>query len=45
MEFAYYNGWGPGWYGPYGSPGLYPYAGYSWYPGGSGWYGGIGIGF
>lgn len=45
MEFAYYYGWGPGWYGPYGGPGLYPYAGYTWYPGGSGWYGGIGIGF
>ena len=45
MEFAYYDGWGPGWYGPYGGPGLNPYAGYAWSPGGSGWYGGIGIGF
>lgn len=45
MEFAYYYGWGPGWYGPYGGPGLHPYAGYAWYPGDGGWYGGIGIGF
>jgi hypothetical protein len=34
--------WGPGWgWGP----GVFPYAGYAWGRGGSGWYGGIGIGF
>jgi hypothetical protein len=47
MEFAYYYGfgWGPGWYAPGWSPRVYPYGGYAWYRGGSGWYGGIGIGF
>jgi hypothetical protein len=45
MEFAYHYGWGSGWYGPYGGPSIYPYGGYAWYPGGSGWYGGIGLGF
>jgi hypothetical protein len=44
-EFAYSDGWGSGWYGPYGGPRVYPYGGYAWYPRGSGWYGGIGIGF
>ena len=43
MEFAYYYGWGSGWYGPYGGPSIYPYGGYAWYPGRSGWYGGIGF--
>jgi hypothetical protein len=39
------SGWG-GWYGPgWWRPGLYPYGGYAWFPGGSGWYGGVGIGF
>jgi hypothetical protein len=32
--------WGPGW-----GPRVHPYAGYSWGPWGSGWRGGIGIGF
>ena len=47
MEFACYYGcdWGPGWYSPYWGPRLRPFGGYAWYPGGSGWYGGIGIGF
>ena len=31
-----YWGWGPG---------VFPYAGYGWGRGGSGWYGGIGLGF
>lgn len=34
-----------GWYGAYGWPRVYPYGGYAWYPRGSGWYGGVGIGF
>jgi hypothetical protein len=47
MELAYYYdyGWGSGWYGPSGGPSLFPYGGYAWYPGGRGWYGGVGIGF
>jgi hypothetical protein len=34
----YYGGW-------YGWPRVVPYGGYAWYPGGSGWYGGVGFGF
>ncbi len=45
MEFTYFYGWGPGWYGPCCGPRLYPFGGYAWYPRGSGWYGGIGVGF
>ena len=45
MEFAYSYGWGSGRYWPNGGPSVYPYSGYAWYPGGSGWYGGIGLGF
>jgi hypothetical protein len=37
-----WNGWyGTGWWGPR----VYPYGGYAWFPGGSGWYGGLGFGF
>ncbi len=32
--------WGPGW-----GPRVHPYAGYGWGPWGSGWRGGVGIGF
>jgi hypothetical protein len=35
----------PGYSRPYYSPRVAPYGGYGWYPGGSGWYGGIGLGF
>lgn len=45
MEFAYAYGWGSGRYWPYGGPSVYPYGGYAWFPGGSGWYGGIRLGF
>ena len=45
MELAYYTAGGAAGYGAYGGPSLYPYAGYGWGRGGSGWYGGIGIGF
>jgi hypothetical protein len=42
---ALYAGWwgGCGW-GCW-RPGVFPYAGYGWGPAGSGWYGGIGLGF
>jgi len=43
---ALYAGWwgGYGYWGPWG-PALFPSAGYGWGPRGSGWYGGIGVGF
>ncbi len=39
-----------GWWGGYScagcrGPGFFPYAGYGWGPRGSGWYGGVGLGF
>jgi hypothetical protein len=37
--------WGPGWGWGHWGPGVFPYAGYAWGRGGSGWYGGVGIGF
>jgi hypothetical protein len=37
--------WGPGWGWGSWRPGVFPYAGYGWGPRGSGWYGGIGLGF
>jgi hypothetical protein len=40
---ALYAGWWSGW--GYWGPGAYPFAGYGWTRAGSGWYGGIGIGF
>jgi hypothetical protein len=43
---ALYASWWSGYpYAGYWRPGLYPYAGYGWGRGGSGWYGGIGLGF
>ena len=43
---ALYASWWGGYpYAGYWRPGLYPYAGYGWGRGGSGWYGGIGLGF
>lgn len=36
--------WGPAW-NSYWSPRFAPYGGYGWWPGRSGWYGGVGIGF
>ena len=45
-ERALYASWWGGYpYAAYWRPGLYPYAGYGWDRGGSGWYGGIGLGF
>jgi hypothetical protein len=43
---ALYAAWWGGYpYAGYWGPGVYPYAGYGWGRGGSGWYGGIGLGF
>jgi hypothetical protein len=41
----YATWWGGYPYGGYWGPRVHPYAGYGWGPGGSGWYGGIGLGF
>lgn len=45
-ERALYAGWwgAYGYWGPWG-PALVPFAGYGWGSRGSGWYGGIGVGF
>jgi hypothetical protein len=47
-RYLYYDpylGWDPFWYPYYSGPRIYPYLGYGWSRWGSGWYGGIGIGF
>jgi len=41
---ALYAAWWGGYPGYWG-PGIFPYVGYGWGRGGSGWYGGIGLGF
>jgi hypothetical protein len=41
----YATWWGGYPYAGYWGLGVYPYAGYGWGRGGSGWYGGIGLGF
>lgn len=43
-RWLYASWWGYPYGGSWG-PGVYPYLGYAWNPSGSGWYGGIGIGF
>src|SRR5262245_35108077 len=40
---ALYASWWGGW--GYWGPGVYPYVGYGWTRAGSGWYGGVGLGF
>jgi hypothetical protein len=40
-----YGGWDAFSYPYYYGPRVYPYLGYGWSRGGSGWYGGVGIGF
>jgi uncharacterized protein (DUF433 family) len=43
---ALYAAWWGGYpYGGYWGPSVFPYAGYGWGRGGSGWYGGIGLDF
>jgi hypothetical protein len=45
FDRALYASWWGGYPGWGWAPGLFPYAGYGWGRGGSGWFGGVGIGF